>query len=676
MPVAAPNQPASKPSDQLQADLAAFSQPCMAAGEIIQRGDGAKLLVHFLGDVPPGEVFKTSRGNTMARAGHGRVALLGGRFELDASHWAEEAAAAGRSVAASLPSSVWMDEIEGTEKGKELLAEARQVEAASAAEDPGLMQTRSYAQALRLYEAAFLLTCNTTNHSLRTTSLRHLAEMRARIGHVEVAFALFSRLLEDSHLQPDERGAARDKQDQIRERATKQATRRRDLVRQHEASRQEAREREKEAAQQAAAAQAAAQAAAAAQSAPVPTTGRRFSKSSGLAPSAAPAAQPTGGGGGAKLQRRHSFGSSSRRKAELAAAAAAPVEPLKPLKPLAPSNVAPAAAAAPAPAKAAGPRRLTRSLSFGSKPAREEPRKEPAAPSAAASGTSKPGFATGRNYDFARDFDTSLPESVLRASRGVADTKKAMIAANDLEAYMSKMGTSKDGPPPPPAPNSSPDALRPPAAPPRKSLVLKKAGDAGAAGGGGGLMLKKTTSDMNGNLGLKKMTSDVSGAGGVSSGNLTFARKPAEMAPASRTLSKSVDGGGGVTVDGMREAAAANASLAASRPAPAPAPASTFAPAPAVPPAAAPAAAKIGGARGMVRRLSFGRDKSKSNTKSSEPEPPPVVDKAPPPNNSPSTIPEPRANGEMTDAELDRYLENLEKTHDQEMAAFNEENSM
>ena len=53
------------------------------------------MLVHFLGDVPPGEVFKTSRGNTMARAGHGRVALLGGRFELDASHWAEEAAAAG-----------------------------------------------------------------------------------------------------------------------------------------------------------------------------------------------------------------------------------------------------------------------------------------------------------------------------------------------------------------------------------------------------------------------------------------------------------------------------------------------------------------------------------------------------------------------------------------------------
>ena len=112
-----PNRSAD-PADQMQADLAAFSQPCIAAGEIIQRDDGARMLVHFLGDVPAGEVFKTSRGNTMARAGHGRVALLGGRFELDASHWAEEAAAAGPSIAASLPSSVWMDQQEGAEKVK------------------------------------------------------------------------------------------------------------------------------------------------------------------------------------------------------------------------------------------------------------------------------------------------------------------------------------------------------------------------------------------------------------------------------------------------------------------------------------------------------------------------------------------------------------------------------
>ena len=75
----------------------------------------------------------------------------------------------------------------------------------------------------------------------------------------------------------------------------------------------------------------------------------------------------------------------------------------------------------------------------------------------------------------------------------------------------------------------------------------------------------------------------------------------------------------------------------------------------------------------MVRRLSFGRDKSKSNT-APAPAAQPVVAKAPPPNNSPSVSPEPRTNGEMTDAELDRYLENLEATHDQEMAAFNEEN--
>ena len=74
----------------------------MAGGKILERGDGARLMAHFLGDIPPGEVFKTTRGNTVARAGHGRVVLLGGRFELDATHWVAQRAKSGLGSSASL----------------------------------------------------------------------------------------------------------------------------------------------------------------------------------------------------------------------------------------------------------------------------------------------------------------------------------------------------------------------------------------------------------------------------------------------------------------------------------------------------------------------------------------------------------------------------------------------
>ena len=65
----------------LQHDLSIFQPGIMPAGEVIERADGSRLSVHFLGEVPPGEVFKTRRGNTIARAGHGRVVLLGGLHE-------------------------------------------------------------------------------------------------------------------------------------------------------------------------------------------------------------------------------------------------------------------------------------------------------------------------------------------------------------------------------------------------------------------------------------------------------------------------------------------------------------------------------------------------------------------------------------------------------------------
>ena len=43
----------------------------------------ARAMGRTCGEVPPGEVFKTRRGNTIARAGHGRVVLLGGLHELE-----------------------------------------------------------------------------------------------------------------------------------------------------------------------------------------------------------------------------------------------------------------------------------------------------------------------------------------------------------------------------------------------------------------------------------------------------------------------------------------------------------------------------------------------------------------------------------------------------------------
>ena len=110
----------------LQHDLSVFQPGIMPAGEVIERADGSRLSVHFLGEVPPGEVFKTRRGNTIARAGHGRVVLLGGLHELDATVFAEEATQAGPSIAESLPGAIWTDEPQEVvlEQAKQFLAEA------------------------------------------------------------------------------------------------------------------------------------------------------------------------------------------------------------------------------------------------------------------------------------------------------------------------------------------------------------------------------------------------------------------------------------------------------------------------------------------------------------------------------------------------------------------------
>ena len=141
----------------LQDDLSIFLPGIMPAGEVIERADGSRLSVHFLGEVPPGEVFKTRRGNTIARAGHGRVVLLGGLHELDATCFPEEAAAAGPSIAESLPGAIWSDAPRQLEHAKHFLAEARRAEAAAAAEASPEAQLVEHARALRLYEAAHML---------------------------------------------------------------------------------------------------------------------------------------------------------------------------------------------------------------------------------------------------------------------------------------------------------------------------------------------------------------------------------------------------------------------------------------------------------------------------------------------------------------------------------------
>ena len=141
----------------LQDDLSIFLPGIMPAGEVIERADGSRLSVHFLGEVPPGEVFKTRRGNTIARAGHGRVVLLGGLHELDATCFAEEAAAAGPSIAESLPGAIWSNVARQLEHAKQFLAEARRAEAAAAAESSADAQLIEHGRALRLYEAAHML---------------------------------------------------------------------------------------------------------------------------------------------------------------------------------------------------------------------------------------------------------------------------------------------------------------------------------------------------------------------------------------------------------------------------------------------------------------------------------------------------------------------------------------
>ena len=400
-------------------------------------------MAHFLGDIPPGEVFKTTRATRWRARG-----TAASRCSADGLSWTRRTGrAAGKADSARAPRWPPVDALATADLCR-LDAQAEEAAAAahrlpplpstfwspaptrprSCCPRPGRSrrrrrprfhaeQAKEHARALRLYEAAFLLTG-------KSGCLLRLAEMRWRIGHVEVARALYLRLLDDPNCHPNERKEAQEKVAQLAERANRQAERRLELVAQLLGAQGEAKEKETEA-----------------RGAP-----KKLSKAAALAPAqeprrggffgggfggGAPAAAPSGG---PKLQRRPP--SARPRRGE------------RPPSQAGPSPEASRAAQAErrrqarrSPQGGAAP--PDRNLSFGSKPARAEPPKEPAAN----------GAPKGEPAPFVRNFDTRLPTRCTTSPRWAASppewrAKKAMLAASDLEAYVSKMAAPSGAPRP------------------------------------------------------------------------------------------------------------------------------------------------------------------------------------------------------------------------------------
>ena len=118
--------------------------------------------------------------------------LLGGRVELDATRMADQARKAGPLIVTEIPHPYWFGEKRNA-KTQDLMAGAKAAEGAG-----------RYAEALRLYEAAYLLT-------ERTGYLLRLADMRALLGHHTIAAALYHRVASDKYSHPSEREEAAEK---------------------------------------------------------------------------------------------------------------------------------------------------------------------------------------------------------------------------------------------------------------------------------------------------------------------------------------------------------------------------------------------------------------------------------------------------------------------------------
>ena len=171
--------------------MRSFSRPIFPAGEVLKKDDGTRLLIHFLAEAPVGVPLTTEKGSSLLRKTEA-VVLLGGRVELDATRMADQARKAGPRIVTEIPHPYWFGEKRNA-KTQDLMAGAKAAEGAG-----------RYAEALRLYEAAYLLT-------ERTGYLLRLADMRALLGHHTIAAALYHRVASDKYSHPSEREEAAEK---------------------------------------------------------------------------------------------------------------------------------------------------------------------------------------------------------------------------------------------------------------------------------------------------------------------------------------------------------------------------------------------------------------------------------------------------------------------------------
>ena len=187
-------QSAVSTSNAITQDYILFSQPVIAAGTMVRRRkDGARMLVHFLAELPIGDEFVTVNDNSLVRSSEETV-VLGGKIEMETAGSLEQARCAGTSVAVTLPASLWEGKAAARiAKTTEFVADAKAAAAAG-----------EYARALRLFEAGYLL-------SERASCLLRLADMRALVGQPAISIALCQQVARDKYLHPQERAAADEK---------------------------------------------------------------------------------------------------------------------------------------------------------------------------------------------------------------------------------------------------------------------------------------------------------------------------------------------------------------------------------------------------------------------------------------------------------------------------------
>ena len=628
----------------VEADMRSFSRPIFPAGEVLKKDDGTRLLIHFLAEAPVGVPLTTEKGSSLLRKTEA-VVLLGGRVELDATRMADQARKAGPLIVTEIPHPYWFGEKRNA-KTQDLMAGAK------AAEGSG-----RYAEALRLYEAAYLLT-------ERTGYLLRLADMRALLGHHTIAAALYHRVASDKYSHPSEREEAAEKIERLALDEEQLRTMRSTIPKPAAAAPAAAKpgllrklsfSRDRKGSTSAAAAPAAAPPANGSAAAPPPKVGalrRTLSFGSGS----------KGQGSG----RRASAGDAGRTTAPIGGGrTAAPAPP--PRAATAASSTAAQPAPAPAPAPAA-PGALRRTLSFGSKPRSREP--APESPSAA-----PPPFLA----------QFVIPPRATSDRARDLDSQKNKVAIAGLESYLTKMSSTDLGAPPviPSAPAAALATMSlAPAPQPRKSLSLASTGSRDS---GGSMKFGRKSLTDGGTSGRSS-----EGTSGPSAGAAAAVRVSAPTPPTPQE-----PGDGAARVAAPPKAAVPPGhppplhdfaptewapSYAAPPPQPGLAPVRAAAPPPQQPaPSSGEAAAPKKLGSGLMRKLSFGRDKNKAPPRTGPPTgaatsaPLRGVSKEELDGAPPYLATKRVSSGDgLGDDELDDYLAQLELNHDAEKAAFEE----